>query len=314
MDTPTDPWLPRYLRVRHRVEILLWAAFFAMQVLGNTWVVTLDVERLGLNFQRWEVLTWEATSNGVWLALVPAVVWMIDSKPLRWGLLRRHLPWHVLASTLVCMVHVSAMVALRQAVYALRGTHYQFGPWLDGLLYEALKDVRTYFLLVAVVSAYRLLLWRWQGEASWLSRADGRPAAVPAPRVHGKPVAVPAPPVPDAAALVPPDRILVKKLGKEFLLPLAEIEWVQACGNYVNLHRQQHDYPLRSTLAAFEQRPGADAFLRVHRSFLVNLSLVQVIEPTESGDARLRLRDGGTVPCSRTHLDALRQRLSGSMA
>lgn len=47
----------------------------------------------------------------------------------------------------------------------------------------------------------------------------------------------------------------------------------------------------------------------MHRSDLVNLALVQVIEPTEAGDARLQLRGGGTVPCSRTHLDALRLRL-----
>ena len=104
----------------------------------------------------------------------------------------------------------------------------------------------------------------------------------------------------------------MKKLGKEFLLPVAEIEWVQACGNYVNLHRQQHDYPLRTTLAAIEQRLDAAQFVRVHRSYLVNLALVRVIEPTEAGDARLRLQDGSTVPCSRTHLDALRQRLNAA--
>jgi hypothetical protein len=301
MTTSPEPWLQRYLAVRGRVEVLMLVVFFTVQVLVNTWVVAIDVERLGLGFQRWEVLTWEASSNVVWLALVPAVVWMVDRKPLHWGVLLRHLPWHAVASVAVCIVHVAAMVALRQAVYAARGARYDFGPWLDGLLYEGLKDVRSYVMLVAVVLAYRLLLWRWQGEARWLSRADS--------------VSAPATPAASTAAIdALPDRILVKKLGKEFLLPVAEIEWVQACGNYVNLHRQQHDYPLRSTLAALEQRLDAAAFVRVHRGYLVNLALVQVIEPTEAGDARLRLRDGGTVPCSRTYLDALRQRLAGAPA
>ena len=48
------------------------------------------------------------------------------------------------------------------------------------------------------------------------------------------------------------------------------------------------------------------------QSYLVNLALVRVIEPNEAGDARLRLQDGSTVRCSRTHLEALRQRLGAA--
>ena len=130
--------------------------------------------------------------------------------------------------------------------------------------------------------------------------AGGRPAKPPPARRVAPAAAAPA---------LPPERFLVKKLGKEFLLPVDELEWVQACGNYVNLHRRQHDYPLRSTLAAMERRLDPARFVRVHRSYLVNLALVDAIEPTKAGDARLRMRDGGFVPCSRTHLESLRSRL-----
>jgi hypothetical protein len=236
------------------------------------------------------------------LALVPVVIWMLDRMPLRWSLLLRHLPWHVAASLVFSLVHVAGMVALRKIAYAAVGSAYEFGPWLPGLAYEALKDVRGYALIAGTVLAYRLLLWRWQGEARWLDAPDG--AATPAPQ--------PAPAEPPPPGESVPERILVKKLGKEFLLATAEIEWVQSCGNYVNLRRQQHDYPLRSTLAAIEQRLDGARFARVHRSYLVNLGLVQVIEPTEAGDARLRLVNGSTIPCSRTHLAALRQRLGAS--
>jgi hypothetical protein len=226
---------------------------------------------------------------------VPAVVWMLDFKPLRRPLLARHLPWHLLASVAFCLTHVVTMVLLRKLIYALQAEHYDFGPWLAGLFYESLKDIRAYVLIAAVVLSYRLLLWRWQGKARWLDVAD-------TPGTTG----------PNSAALsqAAPARILVKKQGKEFLLPTAEIEWVQACGNYVNLHHQQHNYPLRSTLAGVEKRLANVDFVRVHRSYLVNLAHVQVIEPTEAGDARLRLRDGASLPCSRTYLDALRSRLS----
>jgi hypothetical protein len=277
-----------------------------LQVVANSAVVWIDVRQNGLPFAAWEIITWEASSNLVWLALVPMVLWVLNRKPLHWAVLQRNLPWHMLTSGVFCVLHVVGMVGLRRMVYAARGAHYEFGPWLDGFLYEGLKDIRTYALLVSAVVGYRLLLWRWQGEARWLDAPDVAQPARPLPAV--------APPAPVATAAAAPDRILVKKLGKEFLLPMAEVEWVQACGNYVNLHRQQHDYPLRTTLAAIEQRLDAGTFARVHRSYLVNLALVQVIEPTDAGDARLRLRDGSTVPCSRTHLEALRQRLGAAPA
>lgn len=297
---PQERWLQRYLAVRRPVEVLLWLLLATVQVVANTLVTQMDLARIGVQLAPWEVPTWEITSNLVWLLLIPGVVWVLGRWPLHWGVLRRHLPLHLLAAAVCCVLHVLGMVLLRQLVYLAQGSHYAFDDWPRLLAYEALKDLRSYALVVAAVLLYRLLLWRWQGEARWLAAA---PAAAVQP---SEPDPDPAP-APDAAPALP-ERLLVKKLGKEFLLPVAEIEWVQACGNYVNLHRQQHDYPLRATLAGIERRLDPQRFVRVHRSYLVNLALVHAIEPTESGDARVRLRDGASVPCSRTHLEALRQR------
>ena len=49
-----------------------------------------------------------------------------------------------------------------------------------------------------------------------------------------------------------PERFLVRKLGKEFLLSANEVEWLQASGNYMNLHVRGRAYPLRSTMAVIE--------------------------------------------------------------
>lgn len=48
------------------------------------------------------------------------------------------------------MLHVGGMVAMREAVYALQGADYDFGDWPRELLYEYLKDARSYALLVVV--------------------------------------------------------------------------------------------------------------------------------------------------------------------
>ena len=104
-----------------------------------------------------------------------------------------------------------------------------------------------------------------------------------------------------------PERFLVRTLGKEFLLPAAEVEWLQAWGNYVNLRVRGHDYPLRSTMAAVEARLDPARFVRVHRSYIMNLDYLQQIEPLDSGDARACMRDGGVVPVSRRYRDNLRK-------
>jgi hypothetical protein len=314
---PRTDLLPRYLAHRRWLEPALWCAMFALQILANSITVTLEIRRLGLPFRPWEVVTWEASSNLSWLALVPLIAWLLRRWPLHIGVLRANLPRHLAASLGVSVLHVLVMVAARQGVYAAFGERYEFGHWPTELAYEALKDVRSYAMVVGIMLGYRLLLWRWQGEASVLQAPDDAvPTAAVACTTVGATVnpavaaAAPTAPPPSPADAEPADRFLVRKLGKEFLLPVAEIEWVQACGNYVNLHRRQHDYPLRATLAAMERRLGPQGFVRVHRSFLVNLACVAVIEPTESGDARLRMADGATVPCSRTYLEPLRARLS----
>jgi LytTr DNA-binding domain len=288
--TPTPDLLQRYLAHRRPFEVGAWVLATIVQIVANTTTTWLDVQRNRLGFEWWQVASWELSSNAVWLALVPVILAALRRWPLHWGLLRRNLPRHLVASLVVSGVHVVAMVLIRKALYATQGQSYDFGPWWVEWPYEALKDVRTYALVSVIALGYRLLLWRLQGEASLLQPADDAPS----PQAE---------PEPEAA-----ERFLVRKLGKEFLLPAAEIEWVQACGNYVNLHRRGHDYPLRSTLAAIEKRLDA-RFVRVHRSWVVNLALVDVIEPTEAGDARVRMKDGAAVPCSRTHLDGLRQRL-----
>ena len=59
-------------------------------------------------------------------------------------------------------------------------------------------------------------------------------------------------------------------------------------------------------LNAIERRLDGKRFVRVHRSYIVNLDFVQAIMPLESGDARAVLSTGGEVPVSRRYRDALK--------
>ena len=179
------------------------------------------------------------------------------------------------------------MVGLRKAAYAARGLAYDFGDWPRELGYEYLKDWRSYVGVLVVLVLYRLLLLRLQGEARLLDAPDdATPPIEPVDR---------------------PERFLVRKLGKEFLLAAGDIEYLQASGNYVNLHVRGRAYPLRATMAGIAPRMDPSRFVRVHRSYMVNLDCLAEIEPLDTGDARLTLRDGTRLPCSRRYRAMLRK-------
>ncbi len=279
--------LDRYQPWRRWVEPGFWITVYLLQATINSVVNLMDVDRSHAGYATWEVMVWEWTSHLVGLALVPAVIAFERRFTLDVGHFRRNLPLHVLASVAYCVVHVAGMVALRHLAYAWRGEHYDFGYWPRELLYEYLKDWRTYVNILLVVAAYRLLMLRLQGEARLLDAPDDE--------------------TPPVEPIERPDRFLVRKLGKEFLVAANDIEFLQASGNYVNLHVRGRDYPLRITMAAIEPRMDPARFVRVHRSWMVNLDCIAEIEPLDTGDARLLLRDGSKVPCSRRYRDALRQ-------
>jgi len=285
MSERSDDLLQRYLPWRRPFEIGFWVLSFLFGATVNSVIVWLDVERSHLQFAVWEPVVWEWSSNLVLLALVPAVIAFERRLPLQFGLLRRNVPWHLLAAVVFSVLHVLAMVGLRKLAYAALGGSYDFGSWPRELIYEFLKDSQSYTGILVTVLVYRLLLLRLQGEARLLDAPDEGPPVEPVER---------------------PERFLVRKLGKEFLVAANDIEWLQASANYVNLRVRGRDYPLRTTMAALEPRLDGGRFIRVHRSYMVNLDCVTEIEPLESGDARLLMRDGSRIPCSRRYRAALR--------
>ena len=281
---PATLW-DRYQPWRRTVEVGYWVVAYVFGAVTNSATSLMDIRRAGLDFAPWEPAVWEWTSHMAALALVPALLWFTRRFPLHFDTWRRNLPWLLLGSVAWSALHVALMVGARKAIYAAQGYEYAFSPWWYEFSYEYLKDIRHYAGLVILIEGYRLLLRRVQGEASVLSAPDDAPPVEPVER---------------------PERFLVRKLGKEFLVAAQDVEWLQAAGNYVNLHVRGRDYPLRTTMAAIEARLDPSRFVRVHRSYMVNLDCIGEIEPLDTGDARIVMRDGTAVPCSRKHRDALR--------
>jgi DNA-binding LytR/AlgR family response regulator len=172
------------------------------------------------------------------------------------------------------------MVALRKLVYWFNDSYYDFGDVFEQFLYEYLKDAPAYGIFLVLIYLYRHIVLRLQGEASLLAMPE-----------HSD----------QQQEEYEPQRILVKKLGREFLVRIDEIERIEASGNYVNLHIANRVYPLRETLTKMEQCLDNTKFKRIHRSHMINLDQVEEIRPFESGDAQILLSNGVTVPMSRTY-------------
>lgn len=106
-----------------------------------------------------------------------------------------------------------------------------------------------------------------------------------------------------------PANLVVEERGHLRVLPLAQIAWLSAADNYVEVHGGDgRHWLLRRTLAALlaDLGPG---FVRIHRSHAVALAAVAELRPADKGDARLRLVNGTELPCSRSHRAALVQAL-----
>lgn len=279
----------RYRPWRTWVEVGFIAAILISNVVGNSITTWVDLNRSAPGrVPLWEPAVWEGSSAILWALIIPAVAWFTRRYPTHWDNWRQRLPMHLVASAVVCLVHVLGMVGLRVLAYRWQGMDYDFGPWPRELGYEYLKDVRSYAGIVVVIEFYRLLLRRMQGEASFLDAPD-----------EGPPV----------EAVDRPERFLIRKLGREFLVAASDIEWLQASGNYVNLRVAGHDYPLRSTIGGILDRLDPERFARIHRSYIVNLDQLASIEPLDSGDARAHMKDGTVLPASRSYRGGLRERL-----
>lgn len=111
---------------------------------------------------------------------------------------------------------------------------------------------------------------------------------------------------PGEAAARPPvrgglARLPVKDGERFLLLDAGEIEFLEAAGNYVRVAARGKRFQLRTTLRELEQQLDGDAFVRIHRSTLVNVSHIREIVPEWHGDYDVILADGTRLRMSRTY-------------
>jgi two-component system LytT family response regulator len=106
-----------------------------------------------------------------------------------------------------------------------------------------------------------------------------------------------------AAAARPPgqavERLVVRDGSKVHIIPVAKLDYVEAQDDYAALHSEKKSYLKQQTIASLEIQLDPQRFVRIHRSYIVNLERIARIEPYAKDSRVAVLRDGTQLPVSR---------------
>ena len=107
----------------------------------------------------------------------------------------------------------------------------------------------------------------------------------------------------------PVSHVNVRSVGRIEQVRIADILWIEAAGNYVELHLAERTVLHRITLNRFETMLDPVHFLRVHRGSIVRREQIASLSTGGDGSHRLALRCGASLAVSERHLGALKAAL-----
>lgn len=102
------------------------------------------------------------------------------------------------------------------------------------------------------------------------------------------------------------NRLIIKSGGRVVFIQLDEIDWIEAAANYVRLHvAGKNAYLFREAISRMTEKLDPSQFIRIHRSFIVNVSRIKELQPCNNGEFMVLLRNGKVLPCSRFYRHGL---------
>ena len=105
-------------------------------------------------------------------------------------------------------------------------------------------------------------------------------------------------------------RIAVKDRQQIHVIPVMDIDFIEADGDYVKLHTAKHAYLKEKTMKFFDENLPSEQFIRIHRSYIVNVNEVAKIELYEKESYRVHLKNGELLKASSNGYKALKAAVS----
>ena len=100
-------------------------------------------------------------------------------------------------------------------------------------------------------------------------------------------------------------RFTIHDGSRIYFVPYADVDWIEAAGNYVRLHAGSESHLMRATMHAVEEQLAGSSFVRIHRSTIVNIDRIRELRPTFAGDYVVVLRNDERLTLSRTYRSVL---------
>jgi len=103
------------------------------------------------------------------------------------------------------------------------------------------------------------------------------------------------------------ERIVVKDGTRVNIIPVKQVDFVEAQEDYIAIHSGGKTYLKQQTISSLEETLDPRGYIRVHRSYIVSLEQVSKIEPYTKDSRIAILKNGAQVPVSRTGYLRLRE-------
>lgn len=100
-------------------------------------------------------------------------------------------------------------------------------------------------------------------------------------------------------------RLAIKSGGRVSIVPVLDIDWIEAKGDYMRLHAGKSSHLLRETMQRLEEELDPVRFVRIHRSTIVNIDRVKELHPFFKGEYVVQLQDGTQLKLSRGYKEKL---------
>ena len=107
----------------------------------------------------------------------------------------------------------------------------------------------------------------------------------------------------------PAYRIVLKEKNEIKIIPFQDVKYLEANDDYVNIYTQEGKFLKNRTLTSFEETLDPARFVKVHRSYIVNVEEISKIEPYEKGSYLLKLHSGEAIPVSKSGFPRLKAAL-----
>lgn len=234
---------------------------------------------------------------------------IVDDEALARGVVREYLAEHPDVEVVAeCANGFEAVKAIAELAPDLVFLDIQM-PKLDGFEVAELAGDKTRYIFATAYDQYAIKAFEFHALDYLLkpfSQQRFDQALAHARGSVGEEAAVGAM-VRDAVARNKPlCRVLIRDGARVHVIASEKIDYIEAQDDYVQIRSEGKSYLKNQTLSELEAQLEAQRFLRIHRSYIVNIECVSRIEQATKDSHVAILKDGSKLPISRSGYQKIR--------